>query len=215
MAPRSGTPAIAALALALAAAACGAVPEKRYYAVANEPGPAADPSGVPACSRPVVVAAMEIAVPYDNDRIVFRSDGFEVRYSSYDLWVSRPQDMFQQLLAQKLERARVFAAVEPRIASSRDHLALLGTVDAVELISRGEHLEARLAMTLRLRDTATETTAWEHAFDTRRPVVADDPEAAVGETVRILSAIYNAEIDAAVQLLQRFAATYPGCAAGR
>jgi ABC-type uncharacterized transport system auxiliary subunit len=215
MAPRTHRTALAALALALLAATCGAVPEKRYYAVVNDPGPPAEASGVPACARPIVIPAMEIAVPYDNDRIVFRSDGFEVKYHNYDLWVSRPQDMFQQLLSQKLERARVFSAVEPQIASSRDHLALLATIDAVELIARGEHLEARLAMTLRLRDTAAEATVWEHAFDSRRPVVADDRGDAVGETVRTLSAIYNAEADNAVQLLERFASTYPGCAPGR
>jgi ABC-type uncharacterized transport system auxiliary subunit len=156
---------------------------------------------------------MEIAVPYDDDRIVFRTDKFEVKHFNYDFWVSRPQDMFQQLLAQRLERARLFDGVDPQLASARTHLTLLATIDAVELVATGELIEARLAMTLRLRDADAEKTIWEHAFDTRRPVANQGRDVNVEETVRALNAIYGDEAANVVRSLRAYLPSYAGCAA--
>ena len=190
----------------------GAVPDKHFYAIVNEPEAAGPAGSGPACARTVVVTPVEIAVPYDDDRIVFRTGSYEVKYFNYDFWVSRPQDMFQQLLAQKIERARLFDAVDPQLASARTHLTLLVTIDAVELVATGELIEARLAMTLRLRDAGAEKTIWEHAFDTRRPVANDGRDVDVEETVRALNAIYTAEASSALASLHSALRSYPGCA---
>jgi uncharacterized lipoprotein YmbA len=206
----AGILAVAALALVCG---CGGVPDKHYYAIVNEAGAPGAEAARPACARTAVVAPVEIALPYDADRIVFRTGGYEVKYFNYDLWVSRPQEMFQQLLAQRLERARLFEAVDPQIASARTHLSLLATVDAVELVATGELIEARLAMTLRLRDPGAETTVWEHAFDTRRPVANDGRDIDVEETVRALNAIYGDEAANIVQSLRAYLPAYAGCAA--
>jgi ABC-type uncharacterized transport system auxiliary subunit len=216
MARRERLPAILTAAFALAlAGGCGAVPDKHFYAIVNQPE-AAGPAGArPVCARSVVVSPMDIAVPYDDDRIVFRTGTYEVKYFDYDLWVSRPQDMFQQLLAQKLERARLFDAVEPQLSSARTHLTLIATIDAVELIATGELIEARLAMTLRLRDDDADRTIWEHAFDTRRPVPNQGRDVNVEETVRTLNGIYAAEAANAVSLLRAFLPSYAGCAAAQ
>jgi ABC-type uncharacterized transport system auxiliary subunit len=211
MARRELLYAIPALAAALALG-CGGVPEKRFYALANEPEPAG-PGGGPACARTAVVAPLEIAVPYDDDRIVFRTGGHEVKYFSYDFWVGRPQEMFQQLLAQKIERARLFAAVDPQLSSARTHLTVFATIDAIELVATGELIEARLAMTLRLRDDEATRTVWEHAFDTRRPVANQGRAVNVEETVRTLNGIYAAEVAAAVVRLRALLPAYAGCAA--
>ena len=214
MARRESRPPILAAALALAlASGCGAVPAKHYYTIVNEPEPPG-PTGVgPTCARTVVVTPMEIAVPYDDDRIVFRTDKYEVKYFNYEFWVSRPEEMFQQLLAQKLERVRLFDAVEPQLASARTHLTLSATIDAIELVATGELIEARLAMTLRLRDTSAGKTIWEHTFDTRRPVANQGREVNVEETVRTLNGIYGAEASNVVHLLKAFLPSYAGCAA--
>ena len=214
MAPRERLTPILAAALALAlAGGCGAVPDKHYYSIVNEaeaPRPA-EP-GSP-CARSVVVPPVDIAVPYDDDRIVFRTDKYEVKYFNTSFWVSRPQEMFEQLLSQKLERARLFHAVEPQIASARSHLTLHATIDAIELIATGELVEARLAMTLRLRDPGADRTIWEHAFDVRRPVANEGRDVDVEETVRALNAIYGAESANVVTALRAFLPSYAGCAA--
>lgn len=200
----------AATALALLAAACGAVPEKRFYAMANEPG-GGDARAASTCIRSAVVALPEIAVPYDNDRIVFRSDEYQVQYFNYDLWVSQPQEMLQQLVAGRLERAHLFSAVDPQLVSARDHLTLLASIEALEVIARDHLVEARLALSLRLEDGAVDQVVWRHRFDTTRRVESKGRNATVGEMVRTLNAIYNDEMTAAVQLLGRFVASYPGC----
>jgi len=214
MAPRERLTSILAVAVALAlAGGCGAVPDKHYFAIVNEVE-ASRPAGAgPTCARSVVVVPVEIAVPYDDDRIVFRTDKYEIKYFNYAFWVSRPQDMFQQLLAQKLERARIFDAEDPQLASARTHLTLLATIDAVELIATGELIEARLAMTMRLRDPSADASIWEHAFDTRRPVANDGRDVDVEETVRTLNAIYGAESANVANALRSFLPSYAGCSA--
>jgi len=204
---------LAAAAALFFAGGCGAVPDKHFYAIVNEPEAAGPAGSGPACSRTVVVTPVEIAVPYDDDRIVFRTGSYEVKYFNYDFWVSRPQEMFQQLLAQKLERARLFDGVDPQLASARTHLTLLVTIDAVELVATGELIEARLAATLRLRDAVAEKTIWEHAFDTRRPVANQGRDVDVEETVRALNAIYGDEAANVVHSLRGFLPSYAGCAA--
>jgi uncharacterized lipoprotein YmbA len=192
---------------------CGAVPDKHFYAIANRAEAQGPVAAGPACARTAVVTPVEIAVPYDDDRIVFRTGDYEVKYFNYDFWVSRPQEMFQQLLAQKLERARLFEGVDPQIASSRTHLALLVTIDAIELVATGELIEARLAMTLRLRDPSADASIWEHSFDTRRPVANEGRDVNVEETVRTLNAIYAAEASNTLASLRSALRSYPGCAA--
>lgn len=199
----------AAAALALLAAGCGSVPEKRFYAMANDPGAAARAASP--CARSAVAALPEIAVPYDNDRIVFRSDEYQVQYFNYDLWVSQPQEMLQQLVAARLERAHLFAAVDPQLTSARDHFAVRTTIEAIEVIARDHLVEARLALSFRLEDRAADQVVWRHGFDTTRRVESKGRNATVGEMVRTLNAIYNDEMTAAVQLLGRFLASYPGC----
>jgi len=213
MAPRERIGILAAALAVVVAGGCGAVPEKHYYAIVNEPAAPVPNEAGPACARSVVVVPVEIAVPYDDDRIVFRTDKYEVKHFNYDYWVSRPQDMFQQLLAQRLERARIFEAVDPQLASARTHLTLLATIDAVELVASGELIEARLAMTLRLRDAGADRTIWEHAFDTRRPVASEGRKVDVEETVRALNAIYGDEAENVVRSLAATLPAYAGCTA--
>lgn len=214
MARRERTIGILAAAAALALlCGCGAVPDKHFYAIVNGAEAQAQAAAGPACARTAVVTPVEIAVPYDDDRIVFRTGDYEVKYFNYDFWVSRPQEMFQQLLAQKLERARLFEGVDPQIASARTHLTVLATIDAIELVATGELIEARLAMTLRLRDPSADASVWEHSFDTRRPVANDDRDVDVEETVRTLNAIYGDEVANVVQSLRAVLPSYAGCSA--
>ena len=211
MARRTLERAALAAALAILVAACGAVPERRFYAMVNEPEGAGQKAFAATCVRTIVVPQPEIAVPYDNDRIVFRTDEYEVKYFNYDLWVSRPQDMLQQLVARRIERARLFASVDPQLDSARGHFTLLTTIDALEMIAKGGVAEARLAISFQLADSAIDQVVWRHGFDTQRPVAAKGREVRVGDMVKAVNGIYNAELDGTVQLLARFVETYPGC----
>lgn len=198
MRPATCTIVTAALAvLVLFPPGCGSTPSRYYYALVNDA--AAGPPSARRGDRPVMVPAVEISVPYDNDRITYRTGAHEVKRFNYRLWVSLPQDMVRQLLVRKLEQTGIFRSVEPRMHGSRDAYLLLARIDAIELLYTGEHVEARLAMTMRLRDSGTDRDVWTHSFDDRRRVPDDRDE--VAAAVRVLSAIYNAEIDRALVLL--------------
>lgn len=188
--------------LVLFLAGCRSMPTKSYYALVN------DAHGINAAAtesmvdRAVMVPMVEIAVPYDSDRVVYRTDAHEIKHFNYRLWVSRPQDMLQQLLAQKLERARIFRSVEPRMHSSRDSYVLLARIDAIEILPDGDLTDVRLAMTMRLRDSKTDLDVWEHGFDKRQRVPGRRAE--VEDAIDVLNTVYNTEIDRALALLAGF-----------
>jgi ABC-type uncharacterized transport system auxiliary subunit len=198
-----------AIALAVVASSCAAPPTKSFYTLVNTKQLQRPLGSVPLCKRQLVVESVETAVPYDIDRIVFRNDEFEIKHFTYEFWVSPPRDMFTGLLTTRMERERLFDSVQTPIHAHRDYIGLIVTVDAIELIASNKQLEARLAMTLRLRDTKTDEVLWEHNFDTRQPVQGREFD--VEYTVRTLSSIYNAEMSSVVRLLLGFLASYEGC----
>lgn len=201
---------IVALALIVLVTSCAQPPIKRYYTLRNDSDRLRPPGSLPLCHRQIVVESVETAAPYDIEDIVYRSGGFEIKHFNYEYWVSPPRDMFTELLTTRLEREGMFESVQMTIHAGRDYLGLLASVAAIELIAEDNKLEARLAMTLRLRDTKTDRMIWEHHFDTVQPVHGKRFD--VEDTVRTLSAVYNAELRSSLKLLSGFLPSYEGCA---
>ena len=186
---------------------CGAAPPKRYYTLANDTkGPAAK-TPIPACTLPLVMASVMAASPYEDDKIVFRSNDFEIRYYNYRFWVDPPEKMIMGLLQRRMASSGLFQTVDYRINSASDHLALYVKLNAIEERDRDEHWYARLAMSFVLKTSSKEEVIWKYAFDKEG---RSKEQSALG-IVATLSDIYNDEVDGTIESLSGFLPSYEGC----
>ena len=186
---------------------CGAAPPKRYYTLANDTKIPAAKTPTPTCTLPLVIASVMAASPYEDDKIVFRSNDFEIRYYNYRFWVDPPEKMMSGLLQRRMESSGLFEAVEYRINSASEHLALYVKLNAIEERDRDEQWYARLAMSFVLKTSDKEEVIWTHAFDKERRATE---QSALG-IVATLSDIYNHEVEDAIESLSGFLPSYEGC----
>lgn len=197
----------ASIFLVVTLVSCAAAPPKRYYTLSNDTKEPSAKTPVPACTLPLVIASVMAASPYEDDKIAFRSDDFEIRYYNYRFWVDPPERMIMGLLQQRMEGSELFPAVEYRINSASDHLALYVKLNAIEERDRDEQWYARLAMSFVLKTSDKEDVVWKHAFDKERQT---RERSALG-IVATLSDIYNEEITRAIESLSDFLPSYAGC----
>ena len=186
---------------------CGSVPPNRYYTLANDTKLPGTKMPIPVCTLPLVIASVMAAPPYEDDKIVFRSNDFEIRYYNYRFWVDPPEKMIMGLLQRRMESSGLFQAVEYRINSASDHLALYVKLNAIEERDRDEQWYARLAMSFVLKTSDKEDVIWKHAFDKE---LRAREQSALG-IVATLSDIYNDEVDGAIESLSGFLPSYKGC----
>jgi len=184
--------------IGLTASCGGGDAVKRYYTLENRTAIDGTATGAPLCSRSLVVAAVDVASPYDQDKIVFRSDSLEVRYYNLRHWVSPPDEMFAKLLSRRLEAEHLFAAVDSSVQASRDHLSLFARLHRLEEVDRGQEWHARLAMSMVLKDDRTDAVLWRHEFDVTRK--ASDNE--IRRVIAALNELYNEQMDVAIASLR-------------
>lgn len=172
-----------ALALALAVAACGgATPATHYYALATPAAPApahgASPPAAPAASAAPAIAIETFAAdpPYDDERIVYRTDPYRVDYYEYHRWSASPGMMVADYLARAFERTGQFRAVL-RGSDTTAPLALGGHIDAIEEIDVApQRWVGHVAVQLTATDRASGDVVWTQRFDETEPLPAQTPE---------------------------------------
>lgn len=189
------------------AVSCGSVPTKRYYTLSNTFTPESDPPEKPLCTKPLVVASVMASSHCKNDKIVFRTNPFEIRHFNYRLWVSPPEEMMKSLLAGKLESSGVFPAVESYVHASSDHLALYARLNALEELDGEDEWTARMAMSFVLKSSSDDAILWKYEFDATLPAQRKN----ITSVVSTLSDIYNLEIDKMISDLEAFLTGYPEC----
>lgn len=195
-------------ALMLLASACGSVPVKRYYALAPAASPDAG-STRPLCRLPLVVADVYAPPPFDQSKLVFRTDPYEIKFYNYRFWVMKPHRMVQRLLTERLTTRGLFARVERAILGSAKRLVLRTTVDAMgeETMSEGS-ASAHLAMRFSLEEPKHDRVLWQYRFDQRLPLPEDHtaPDLVAG-----LSDIFADGSDAMLTALAAHLQTEPLC----
>lgn len=186
---------------------CVKAPVKRFYTLVNDrPN---TPKGNPAqkCSRSIVVAPVESISPYKDEKIIFRTDSYEVKHYNYRLWVSSPDDMMHSLLLSKLETARLFTAVETFVNASSRHLTLYGKLNALEELEKKGVWHGRLAMRFVVKDEQDENILWEYEFDETEPVKDEN----VPSLIHTLSEVYNKQTNKMIMSLKKFVTRTSHC----
>jgi ABC-type uncharacterized transport system auxiliary subunit len=167
---------LAVLAL-VGACSTSALPETRYYQLA---APARESTRVATLSPPqvgpaIAVQALDADRPYDDERIVYRSDPYRLDYYYYHRWSSPPGTMVASYLADALDHSGRFRAVtrEPDDATA---IVVSGRVLAIEEVdaSRTRWL-GRVALELTATDHESGRVLWTRRFDDSEPMPSQSP----------------------------------------
>jgi len=188
------------------AASCAQTPVRRYYTLENT-GKSETAGHGAVCARPVTVASVEAASPYDLDSIVFRSGNLEVRYYNYRHWVSIPEEMLIKLISRRLESEGMFTAVESVVHASGNRLGLYVRLNSLEEVDGADGWQARMAMSFMLKNERSDEIIWKDGFDETRPV----PEKKIRSVVQILNNIYNDQMKAMMKSLRKAIRISPTC----
>lgn len=164
----------AAAALVLAVACGGATPATHYYALA---APGAAPAAHPGAAAPALaIETLAADPPYDDERIVYRTDPYRVDYYEYHRWSASPGTMLADYLARALERTGQFRAVL-RGSDTTAPIALGGHIDAIEEIDVApQRWVGHVAVQLTAIDRASGDVVWTQRFDETEPLAAQSPE---------------------------------------
>lgn len=186
--------AIPLVCLVLAGCFSSPVREDIFYGIAAPGAPVEKGEG------PVLAVAEFDASPgYDQSRIAYRTGEGELRFYGYRRWLgASPAAMVEDALIRHLRASGRFALVGREALLPRPSGVLHGRVVAIEEVDGDERWQARLAMSLTLRDPLTEAVLLRHAFDVTRPCARRHPK----EVARVIAKILA---DEAARLSDRVA----------
>jgi len=194
--------------LGLVEVSCGSqVPVKRFYTLSNSQNSVVGIRTLAVCNKTLVVASIDAASGYSDDKIVFRVDEYEVRHFNYRIWVSPPEEMIKSLLARKIEKSRLFSSVESLVHAPIEYFALYGKIDAIEEIDGDNGWNARIAMSFTLKDSKNDNVVWAYEFDEQKPVEHKD----ITSVVSTLSKVYNEEVQKMMDSMSSFLSSSELC----
>lgn len=193
-----------AIALAIAAAACGgSAPPTRYYQLAAPEAisSAAAPSGIAIAVEPLAADGA-----YDDERIVYRLDPVRLDYYDYHRWSTSPGAMIGHYVQAALARTGAFADVSREVTASTA-VTVSGHVTALEEIDVDRsRWVGHIALELTVADAKTGQIVWSHAYDEREPEPTQSPEGLAHAIGVALSRIVDAAAPQIADIASRQAA---------
>ncbi|MFQ5718612.1 MAG: ABC-type transport auxiliary lipoprotein family protein [Acidobacteriota bacterium] len=186
----------AVLAVMAGAVGCGRLPATHYYMIdvhppvrRSDPTPGAPP--LPAGGQSIGVQSFHVDPPYDQDRIVYRTDDAtpEVAFYTYHRWAVSLSRMLPGAVAAGLEGVSGVARIEP-VAPGRTYDAILeGRLRRLEEIDRPGEQTVRVSLSLSLH-LADGTPVWTDELEDAMTVSTDT----VGDLVSAMTATLATEL---------------------
>ncbi len=186
--------------------ASGGLPVTHYYTL-SQPGTggvektvAGDDAGREASDGwALAVESLEVATPYDQDRLVYRerTEATEVGFYAYHRWAAPVGRLAQTALIEGLAGTPGIAAIRARGSNADFDAVLAGRIVYIEEVGAGAQ-EARASIELTLRG-ADGDALWSSSFADAEP----GPFADGGDVARALHRIFQRLIDAAGDRLAR------------
>ncbi|MCC7430779.1 membrane integrity-associated transporter subunit PqiC [bacterium] len=137
-------------------------------------------------SYKVRVQKFKIQPIYDKDnKIVFRTSQYQLRYYSKELWVARPNILITDVVENQIASYSLFEEFRKDFIDSPD-FELAGSIDAIEKYDTGNFGGAHLAMTLKLIDSNSQAVIEQHKFDVIEELFNSESSALVRQLSLIL-----------------------------
>ncbi len=184
----------AVLALAAAAGACISEQARRYFEIRLETLPARP---LPAILATILVEDSAVEGLYNDYRIVYRVSPFELNYYSYEFWARNPGVLAGDAMALFLQERNVFRAVFRDPIEDKGDYDLRSRIMVVEEVDSPTLWFGRLAMEIKILESATGKVRVSRTFDRRSPL----PAKRVGALPGVISEILGDELTKAVDEL--------------
>jgi len=180
--------------LVLAVPGCAsAVPDTHHYRLSIPMSEADRTEAVGSCldhTRPTLgIDNFEVAVGYDDVRMVYRESPYRLDHYDYHLWVAPPGELVSDALREGYDTSRWFAEVDRGGEATSDG-TLRGRVFAIEEVDvEPSQWMGRVALQLEVVDPETEERLWSESFDVTRPLTDRSPTGLAEATSAALAQI--------------------------
>jgi ABC-type uncharacterized transport system auxiliary subunit len=165
-----------------------ASPDKTYFQIHLEaPG-----ASSPAFDKILLLERPAVADLYDDFRILYRLNPYEVNYYAHSFWAEKPSPMIRSAVGSYLLRRRAFRSVFLEAAQGRADWILRLTLNRIEEIDAEPAWRARLAMEIEVIEAATDERLAFRRFDRSEPL----PRREVAAVPPVLSRILAEELEA-------------------
>ncbi len=165
-----------------------ASPRKAYFQIHLEA--AAAPG--PAFAKVLLLDRLAVSELYDDFRILYRLNPYEVNYYAHSFWAEKPSKMVRDALEAYLAGRKSFRALLSDPAKGEADWILRASLRRIEEIDAEPAWQARLAMDLEVIEAATGETLASRRFDRSEPL----PRRDVAAVPPVLSRILAEELEA-------------------
>lgn len=148
---------------------CAQIPLSHYYTF--HPDTVGDPPDS-ASPLPYVLAigAFEADVPYQQDKIVFRTSPYEVAFYEYRKWLRPLTELVSAKVLQQAADAGIFTRVHGQAFQVAADYILIGTISMFDRWDNAGSSEVRIQIEYQLLDSYGEHIVWMDSIDSTAPV---------------------------------------------
>lgn len=151
-------------------AGCAHIPLTHYYTF--DPDRVAAPETTAGDPAPVVLAigAFEARIPYQHDRLVFRTSPYEVGFYEYHKWLRPLPELVHTQVVRQGRASGLFSRVHGQAFQMEADYILTGTLTMFDRWDRASSSEARVEIAYQLLDAYGERILWADSIATSAPV---------------------------------------------
>jgi ABC-type uncharacterized transport system auxiliary subunit len=196
-------PTVAALALCVILANCGAARPVKYYTLVGTPSASSSNAAAPI---PVTLLLGHITAPhlYRDDRIVYGMGPVELGEYEDHRWAEMPTDMIEQVLLNDLRAAGQYRDVERQSSNAKGDYVLRGHLIALDEVDTPA-MAARFAMEVELFDPKAGGIVWSQTYSHDEPVNGKK----IAVIVEAMQTNVHAGVQQLVSALGQYVASHP------
>jgi uncharacterized lipoprotein YmbA len=181
----------AALIVGLCVAGCGGrIPTTHYYLLETQDVA----RSVPASGLTIGVPPLRVAVPYDQDRIVYRvgESSVEVGFYAYHRWAAPLGRMLPPIIVEACQDLTGVQRIEPAEADRQYDAYLHGRLTTLEEIDTPDGVRVLVRLDLRL--VRNGVTVWSETVEHETPIDGNDmPDVVQGMASSIRTAVQTVQ----------------------
>jgi len=189
----------------LLAVSCGSIPEVRYYMIEPPSQEKQSPADDVAAPVTVGIAAFDSSPIYEDDRIIYRDNPYEVKFYHYRRWVVAPAELVSEQIYEQFVASGAFSEVVRYGGGESADYVLNGDLLAFEEWDEKDTWYAQVGLRARLSQAGSGRVIWQDTLFKREPAAAKDPVHVVEAMSKALQGVVTEILAATRQAIEQTA----------